>query len=72
MAHSSTQHTPLSGLAGAIAHTFTGIWDALIRIAEANSKAHQIEVLQAMTDEELKRRGVKREDIVRHVFMEMY
>lgn len=39
---------------------------------EANSRIREVERLQAMSDEALTAKGIKREDIVRHVFRDLY
>ncbi len=52
-----------------------GLFDALRAIGQtimaipaANEKRRQIEVLNSMTDSQLAARGLRREDIARHVF----
>ncbi|SDY17856.1 DUF1127 domain-containing protein [Citreimonas salinaria] len=44
----------------------------LTAIAESNSRMREAERLNAMSDAELARIGLKREDIARHVFRDMY
>lgn len=44
------------------------IWRFLIAVGEANARVGQIERFSAMTDAELAARGIKRTEIVRHVF----
>lgn len=68
MAHVSTQpHAGFSILRPFVAfgHGFLA-W--MERIAVANSRIDEIRHLQAMSDEELAKRGIDREQIVYHVF----
>ena len=55
--------------------TFSRAIDAvasfLASIAESNGRVREVERLNAMSDAELARRGLKREEIVRHVFRDM-
>jgi uncharacterized protein YjiS (DUF1127 family) len=44
------------------------LWNVMEALATANSRARQVEALSAMSDEELAKRGLRREDIVQHVF----
>ena len=52
------------GLLARIGRIFT-------RIAEAQSRAAEVERLSAKSDAELARMGLKREDIARHVFRDI-
>ncbi|WP_146586497.1 DUF1127 domain-containing protein [Puniceibacterium confluentis] len=49
-----------------------GIFSFLVRIAESNGRMKAVERLNAMSDAELAARGLQREDIVRHVFRDMF
>ncbi|MCI5097269.1 MAG: DUF1127 domain-containing protein [Rhodobacteraceae bacterium] len=40
----------------------------LVAVAENNDRVRQVEFLRNLSDQELAARGIKREDIVRHVF----
>ncbi|MEX0316455.1 MAG: DUF1127 domain-containing protein [Ruegeria sp.] len=71
MAHSTAQLSSFHGLVTAVADIFSGIFDALVRIGEANSKVRQIEALSALSDEDLAARGIAREDIIRHVLSDV-
>ncbi len=51
---------------------FDSIINFLVRIAESNGRMKAVERLNAMSDSELQARGLKREDIVRHVFRDMF
>ncbi|MDA0962095.1 MAG: DUF1127 domain-containing protein [Proteobacteria bacterium] len=47
---------------------FQAVWDFLVSVGETNARVHRIEALQRLSDAELARRGIRREDIIRHVF----
>jgi uncharacterized protein YjiS (DUF1127 family) len=64
-------HPPAFSLLSFIRTFFSGLGRAIIVAAENASRMKRIEVLNAMTDEELQERGLKREDIVRHVFQDL-
>lgn len=55
-----------------IAKPFVVIGNALVAIAEANPRYRQLAHLSNLSDAELAAKGLKREDIVRHVFPEGY
>ena len=69
MAHVTT-HTQHRG------NVFVDAIDAIGRffvlITESNYRVREAERLQRMTDTQLAARGLKREDIARHVFADMY
>ncbi|MCL6283776.1 DUF1127 domain-containing protein [Ruegeria sp. 2012CJ41-6] len=67
MAQSVTHPNALVHAGKAIAEFFNGIFEALIRVGEANSRVRRIEALYAMSDAELKARGIRRENIIREV-----
>lgn len=50
----------------------SGIGNAIVAVGEANPRLRRVEALQRMSDEQLSARGIKREDIVRHVFHDVY
>lgn len=50
---------------------FESIFNALVRVAEANSRTQEVERLQQLTDEQLAAKKIRREDIVRHVFRDV-
>ncbi len=51
---------------------FRAIGNALVTLGEANSRVRRAEALQALSDEELAAKGLKREDIPRHVFSDVF
>lgn len=58
----------LPDFAGALHRGLAAFGDALTSIVEHNGRLRRMQWLQDMSDEELAERGLKREDIVRHVF----
>lgn len=60
--------TPAKGLVAGIVSVFTKIGNGLIRLAEANQRVQRCQRLMDLSDAQLAKRGMKREDIVRHVF----
>ena len=69
----STTNLPVShGLWGMLARIPASFGAALIRMAESSSQMRQIKALQALSDAELKEYGIKREDLVHHVFSGTY
>jgi len=69
MATAATTQTlaPLSPLA-ALKRSVGAIFTGLVNVSEANPRYLQIQKLQALSDEQLAKKGLKREDIVMHVF----
>lgn len=55
---------------------FSNLFDSLSRgisqTVEANSRISEVERLQALSDEALSAKGIRRDDIVRHVFRDLY
>ncbi|MGR3494187.1 DUF1127 domain-containing protein [Citreimonas sp.] len=70
MAHIHTS-APHSGT-GFFHNVGSAILNFFTAIAESNSRMREAERLNAMSDQELARIGLKREDIARHVFRDMY
>ncbi|SIN94858.1 DUF1127 domain-containing protein [Vannielia litorea] len=60
------------GLMARIGAAFDRVLTVLVAAAEANPRMKAVNRLSAMSDEELAARGLKREDIVRHVFRDIY
>lgn len=54
-----------------VGNIFKSIWNGLLYIGEHNSRVQKLNRLMALSDDELARRGMKREEIVRHVFSDM-
>ncbi|MEN8657252.1 DUF1127 domain-containing protein [Marivita sp.] len=57
---------------GIFSSLLNGLTRGMSQIMEANSRIREVERLQAMSDEALTAKGIKREDIVRHVFRDLY
>ena len=70
LAHTHTTHG--FGLTRALASFGRWIANACEQIAIANSRIEKVNALQALSDEQLAKRGLKREDIVRYVFADRY
>lgn len=47
---------------------FAAIFNAMVMVGEASSRSQETQFLYSLSDEDLAARGLKREDIVRHVF----
>lgn len=60
--------TVLSRIGAGIAWAANGVFVTLVEIGNAAGRMQELERLQAMNDEELAELGLRREDIVRHVF----
>jgi hypothetical protein len=64
-----TTNTSASGHLGReVPGFFAKIWHGLIAIAEVNPRLKQLEYLASLSDTELAAKGLRREDIARHVF----
>ncbi|MFK7868504.1 MAG: DUF1127 domain-containing protein [Roseobacter sp.] len=76
MAYHDTHHSPigegLRTVGTAIAQVFARIGSALVSAAEANHRIKTVERLQAKSDAELAALNLRREDIVRHVFRDVF
>ena len=56
---------------GFVTRILTAIGNGFVSIAESNHRVRRVNRLSAMSDAELAARGLKREDIVRHVFSDV-
>ncbi|MEM6941584.1 MAG: DUF1127 domain-containing protein [Pseudomonadota bacterium] len=78
MAHSYplyASNTENSGMRHALRRVFGffgSLFSSVSRAAEAEARFHRISELQNLTDEELAARHLTREEIVRHVFRDIY
>ncbi len=63
--------TPLPAKSNPIAGFFSGFFSALVRVAESNTRVTEVEKLQSLSDEELAAKGIRRDDIVRHVYRDV-
>ncbi|MGA9411254.1 MAG: DUF1127 domain-containing protein [Roseobacter sp.] len=71
-------HTTLSqgsdiahGVLNSLKAFFSKVGGAMISVAEANQRVRAVERLNEKSDAELAKMGIRREDIVRHVFRDM-
>ena len=55
-----------------IAAFFKSIGGSILRAGEASSRINRVEALRAKSDVELADIGIKRDDIVYHVFKDLY
>ncbi|MBO9395769.1 MULTISPECIES: DUF1127 domain-containing protein [unclassified Shimia] len=63
----TTSAAPLT-LGKVLAAPFRAIGNGFVSLIENNSRIQQVDRLNALTDAQLAARGLKREDIVQHVF----
>lgn len=68
MASTNYISTPAAGFASTISAFFSHLGEIMAVVMESNPRLRRVQALQAMSDEKLAERGLKREDIVRHVF----
>ncbi|WP_298861436.1 DUF1127 domain-containing protein [uncultured Sulfitobacter sp.] len=61
-------HTGLAQLTS----LFKSIGNAIVRASEASSRIKRVEALRAKSDVELADMGIERDDIVHHVFKDLY
>lgn len=70
MAYANTQATQ------ARSNPFKAIWNALVFAMEAScevsSRTKRIDALMSLSDAELARKGLRRENIIRHVFADRF
>jgi hypothetical protein len=64
----STNAAPRTGFR-AVLHAIADFFE---NAAASNRRVRQVQYLQSLTDEELAQRGLKRENIVHHVFSDLY
>jgi len=73
MAHTAHYTVPtVNGILNLLAKPFTALGKGLIAIADANSRSQTLDTLMAMSDTELSKRGLKRDQLVHHVFSDSY
>jgi uncharacterized protein YjiS (DUF1127 family) len=68
MALTATHTTNHHSLGHILATPFRIIGNGLIAIMESNSRVQYVDHLNAMSDEQLEAKGIKRNEIVQHVF----
>lgn len=73
MANYATQTTaPAFDLAALLRRGTSALGRFFVMIGESNSRMRAVEQLNRMSDAQLAARGLKREDIVQHVFRDTY
>lgn len=72
MAHYSTEHAAFGPASNPISRFFATLGNALVLMSTANARVRQVERLQSLSNEQLAERGIRREDIARHVFRDLY
>ena len=56
------------GFTAALQSAGTSVWNWLVKVGERRARTAELSYYMSMTDEELAKRGLRREDVVRHVF----
>ncbi|SLN65072.1 hypothetical protein ROJ8625_03314 [Roseivivax jejudonensis] len=51
---------------------FKRVFGFLVMVGESNHRAHRVQELSKLSDRELEKRGLKREEIAHHVFRDMF
>ncbi|WP_147124589.1 DUF1127 domain-containing protein [Shimia ponticola] len=51
-----------------IVRAATAFWNGLVKLGEAGARTKELERLAMMSDEDLAKRGLRREDIVLYVY----
>ncbi|MFV0514358.1 MAG: DUF1127 domain-containing protein [Jhaorihella sp.] len=72
MAHITTDHAALVAPVNPIRRFLGRVGELLVSLSTSHGRMRQVEALQAMSDEELKLRGLSRKDIVSHVFRDVF
>lgn len=72
MAHTTVHPAVSFPVLGHIGRFFAAFGKGLVSIGESSSRYRKIEALQALSDAELAKRNIRREDIVRIVFADSF
>ncbi|MEP1330733.1 hypothetical protein [Pseudophaeobacter sp.] len=72
MAHTVLHHPIAHDILTILAKPFVALGNLLIAIGEANHRDQTLRGLMAQSDAELARRGLKRDELVHHVFSDSY
>jgi uncharacterized protein YjiS (DUF1127 family) len=72
MSHYTATHSAFAENGNIITRFFAHLGNALVLMSTSNERLRQMEALQRLSDEELEERGLKRSDIARHVFHDVY
>lgn len=68
MAHTATYTFDYRAVLRVLASPFVAIGNFMVAMGEASSRAKAVEYLNSLSDEDLAKKGLTREDIVRRVF----
>ncbi len=71
-ATATTDITPSAGGLSILAAPFRALGRLMVMIMENNSRVRRVEYLNSLSDAQLAAKGMKREDIVRHVFRDVF
>ncbi|MEO9781536.1 MAG: DUF1127 domain-containing protein [Sedimentitalea sp.] len=72
MSHYTATHQAFAPAGNPISRFFSAIGNALVAMSTSNARVRQVEALQRLSDEELEERGLKRSEIARHVFHDVF
>lgn len=68
MASTNYISTPSASFNATVSAFFSQLGEIMVLAMESNPRLRRVQALQALSDDELAARGLKRDDIVRHVF----
>ena len=63
--------SPAGGVSTVLSQALSSVWEFIIAYGESKSRSAQIDALNAMSDEDLARRGITRSGIVSYVFSDV-
>ena len=72
MAHTALHISDNSALLHKLAAPFVAIGNAMVHMAESNTRVQEAKRLNSLSDAELAKRGIRRSDIAHHVFKDVY
>lgn len=72
MSHYTANHPAFAFTGNPLSRIFSTIGNALVTMSTSNARVRQVEALQRLSDEELEERGLKRSEIARHVFHDVF
>lgn len=72
MSHYTATHPAFIEQGNPISRFFSHLGNAMVLMSTSNDRLRQMDALQKLSDDQLKERGLKRTDIARHVFHDVY
>ncbi|MFD3190527.1 DUF1127 domain-containing protein [Sedimentitalea sp. HM32M-2] len=72
MAHYATDHPAFGPTSNPIARAFAAIGTALTALGRSNARLRQVKALQALSDAQLQQIGLRRDQIARRVFSDVF